>query len=368
TTASSAYTGPVPLTTTTTLKAMAAASGMSNSSVTSATYTIQQSVAPPSFNPAGGTFAGSVTVTMSTTTSGASIYYTTDGSTPTTASSVYTVPVPLTTTTTLRAMAAASGMTNSSVTSATYTISQAAAPPTFSPAGGSFVGSVTVTMSTATSGATIYYTTDGSTPTTASSAYTGPVPLTTTTTLRAMAAASGMANSSVTSAAYTIRVVAPTFSPAGGTYTSTLSVSISETTPGATVYYTTDGSTPTTASSVYTGPISVPRTTTLRAMAAAPGMANSAVTSATYTLQTATPTFNPSGGTYVLPQLVSISDATPGATIYYTTDGSTPTTASSVYSGPILVITRTTIKAMAVAPGWAPSAVATATYNNLLGL
>ncbi len=177
-----------------------------------------------------------------------------------------------------------------------------------------------------------------------------------------------MANSSVTSATYTIRVVAPTFSPAGGTYTSTLSVSISETTPGATIYYTTDGSTPTTASSVYAGPISVTRTTTLRAMAAAPGMANSAVTSATYTLQTATPTFNPSGGTYVLPQLVSISDATPGATIYYTTDGSTPTTASSVYSGPILVIIQTTIKAMAVAPGWAPSAVATATYNNLLGL
>src|SRR5439155_1231625 len=83
-------------------------------------------------------------------------------------------------------------------------------------------------------------------------------------------------------------------------------------TPGATIYYTTDGSTPTTAASVYAGPISVTRTTTLRAMAAAPGMANSAVTSATYTLQTATPTFNPSGGTYVLPQLVSISDATPG--------------------------------------------------------
>src|SRR6266581_1794187 len=129
-------------------------------------------VATPVLSPAGGTFTAAVIVTITDSTPGATIYYTTDGSTPTTASTAYTGPVPLTTTTTLKAMAAASGMTNSSVTSATYTISQAAAPPTFSPAGGSFVGSVTVTMSTATSGATIYYTTDGSTPTTASSAYT----------------------------------------------------------------------------------------------------------------------------------------------------------------------------------------------------
>src|SRR5439155_287359 len=195
-----------------------AASGMTNSSVTSATYTIQQSVAPPTFTPPGGTVVGSVTVTMSTTTSGASIYYTTDGSTPTTASSAYTGPVPVTTTTTLKAMAAATGMADSSVTSATYTIRVVA--PTFNPAGGTFVGSVAVTMSSSTSRATIYYTTDGSTPTTASTAYTGPVPLTTTTTLRAMAAASGMSNSNVTSATYTIVQPAapPTFNPAGGTF------------------------------------------------------------------------------------------------------------------------------------------------------
>src|SRR5207249_3758210 len=161
--------------------------------VTSATYTIVQPAAPPTFSPAGGTFVGSVAVTMSTTTSGASIYYTTDGSTPTTASSVYTGPVTLTKTTTLKAMAAASGMANSSVTSAAYTIRVVA--PTFNPAGGTFVGSVTVTLSTTTSGATIYYTTDGSTPTTASSAYTGPVPLTTTTTLKPKATASDTSNS-----------------------------------------------------------------------------------------------------------------------------------------------------------------------------
>src|SRR5439155_418397 len=116
----------------------------------SATYTIQQSVAPPTFNPAGGSFAGSVTVTMSTTTSGASIYYTTEGSTPTTASSAYTGPVPVPTTTTLKAMAAASGMTDSSVTTATNTLRVVA--PTFNPAGGTFVGSVAVTLSTSTSG------------------------------------------------------------------------------------------------------------------------------------------------------------------------------------------------------------------------
>src|SRR5436189_133050 len=310
---------------------MAAASGMADSSVTSATYTIR--VVAPTFNPAGGSFVGSVAVTMSTSTSGATIYYTTDGSTPTTASSAYTGPVPLTTTTTLRAMAAASGMSNSNVTSATYTIVQPAAPPTFNPAGGTFVGSVTVTLSTSTSGATRYYTTDGSTPTTASSVYTGPVPLTTTTTLRAMAAASGMSNSNVTSATYTIVQPAapPTFNPAGGTFVGSVAVTLSTATSGATIYYTTDGSTPTTASSVYTGPVPLTTTTTLKAMAAASGMANSSVTSATYTISQAAapPTFSPAGGSFVGSVTVTITPATSGATIYSTTDGSTPTTAAS---------------------------------------
>src|SRR5204863_6015281 len=107
--------------------------------------------APPTFNPPGGSFVGSVTVTMSTATSGATIYYTTDGSAPTTASSAYTGPVPLTTTTTLRAMAAASGMSNSNVTSATYTIVELAARPTTSLAGGTVDGSLAVTRRTATS-------------------------------------------------------------------------------------------------------------------------------------------------------------------------------------------------------------------------
>ena len=241
--------------------------------------------------------------------------------------------------------------------------SQQVAMPTFSPAAGVYSGPQSVSISDATSGATIHYTTDGSTPTTASPVYGGPITVTQSTTVKAMAAASGMANSAVASATYTIRVATPAFSPAGGTYTSARSVSISDATPGATIYYTTDGSTPTTASPVYGGPITVTQTTTVKAMAAAVGMANSAVASATYTIRVATPALSPGGGTYTSAVTVTLSDSTAGATIYYTMDGSTPTTASPVYSGPIMVTQTTTIKAMAAAGGMANSAVASATYT-----
>jgi chitinase len=92
------------------------------------------------------------------------------------------------------------------------------------------------------------------------------------------------------------------------------------------------------------------------------------VAGASYTLKTATPTFNPPGGTYVLNLTVSISDVTPGATIYYTTDGSTPTTSSPVYGSPIVLapLTTTTIKAIAVAPGQSGSTVASVTYTVVL--
>src|SRR5204862_7844704 len=96
-----------------------------------------------------------------------------------------------------------------------------------------------------------------------------------------------------------LRVATPAFSPPGGTYDRPQSVAISDATPGATIYYTTDGSTPTTASTVYTGPIAVTRTMTLQALATASGMANSTVASATYTIWAATPTFSPAGGTHV---------------------------------------------------------------------
>lgn len=76
----------------------------------------------------------------------------------------------------------------------------------------------------------------------------------------------------------------PTFSLASGTYTSAQSVTITDTTPGAIVYYTTDGSTPSTNSLLYTGPIAVNATETINAIAVAGGYINSSVASATYTI------------------------------------------------------------------------------------
>jgi hypothetical protein len=78
----------------------------------------------------------------------------------------------------------------------------------------------------------------------------------------------------------------PTFSPAAGTYTAAQSVTISDSTAGATVYYTTNGNTPTTGSTRYTTPITVTATATIQALATATSHTNSAVASATYTIQT----------------------------------------------------------------------------------
>jgi len=160
----------------------------------------------------------------------------------------------------------------------------------------------------------------------------------------------------------------PTFNVPGGTYSSVQTVYIGDTTPGATVYYTTDGTKVTSNSTVYTGGITVSSTETIEAMAVANGYANSAIASATYTINlapAATPTFSPAPGTYTSAQTIYMGETTPGATVYYTTNGTTPTTSSTVYiyGTGITVSSTETIEAMAVANGYANSAIASATYT-----
>lgn len=212
TTSSSVYSGALSVAASQTVKVLAAKSGLTNSAVASAAYTIITQVSTPTLSPSAGSYASAQSVTIACATSGATIYYTTDGSTPTTSSSVYSSAITVSATATVKAIAAKSGLSNSTVGSAAYTISLSqVATPTFSPAAGSYASTQSVTIACATSGATIYYTTDSSTPTTSSSAYSGAISVSATATVKALAVKSGMADSAVGSAAYTISTA---FTPA----------------------------------------------------------------------------------------------------------------------------------------------------------
>jgi hypothetical protein len=254
------------------------------------------------------------------------------------------------------------------------TTQASAATPTFTPASGtSFASTLSVSIADATPAAAIYYTTDGSTPTTGSQLYSAPFTISATTTVHAIATASGYSQSSLGSASYTYSPTqsvtqTPTFAPASGTsFSSTLSVSIADATPSAAIYYTTDGSTPTTGSQLYSAPFTISATTTVHAIATASGYTQSALGSASYAYSptqsvTQTPAFSPAGGSFTAAQQVTISDTTPGAVIYYTTNGTTPTTASAVYSSAITVSASSTLEALAIAPGFTQSTVASAAF------
>jgi chitobiase/beta-hexosaminidase-like protein/BACON domain-containing protein len=155
----------------------------------------------------------------------------------------------------------------------------------------------------------------------------------------------------------TAATATPVFTPPGGSYTNTQSVTITDATRGAAIYYTLNGTTPTTASTVYSVPISVTASETIKAIAIAPGYSLSAVGTAVYTLTA------PIAATPISTQTVTISDATAGATVYYTTNGTVPTTSSTKYTGPIVFTTSATLKFIAVAPNYTQSAVRTVTVT-----
>ena len=158
----------------------------------------------------------------------------------------------------------------------------------------------------------------------------------------------------------------PTFSPGAGTYNVSQTVTIADTTQGAVLYCTTDGTTPTTSSPVCAQPTTVFKSEYLQAIAVAPGQPSSAVASAGYTIAlnpAATPTFSPAGGTFTGAQSVAISDATAGVNVFYTLDGSVPTANSTLYTGPVTISQTETLSAFAVASGLADSGVNSALYT-----
>jgi N-acetylneuraminic acid mutarotase len=236
-----------------------------------------------------------------------------------------------------------------------------ASAPTFSVAAGTYTAAQQVTLTDTTSNATIYYTTNGSKPTTASAVYSGPITVSTSETIEAIATAANYSQSPISSATYTITPLAapPTFSLAPGAYTTPQAVSIADSTPGATIYYTINGTTPTSSSTVYSGPITVSVTGTIKAIATSSGYTSSAAVSATYIIEAAAPVFSAAPGTYATPVTLTITEATPGATILYSANGASWTK----YTAPLTVTATETLEAFAIAGGYYNSALASATYT-----
>jgi hypothetical protein len=163
----------------------------------------------------------------------------------------------------------------------------------------------------------------------------------------------------------------PTLSPAPGIYQWTHSVTIADATSDAAIYYTLDGTAPSSKSILYTTPIVVTWDATINAIAISPNSGASSVVTGIYSIDRPlpAPTFSPVPGTYPASQTITLT-VDPSfcdhaiCNIFYTLNGSTPTTKSPRYEGPISLAPGTaTIKAFATSHHFVPGAVGEATYT-----
>ncbi|WP_294431319.1 chitobiase/beta-hexosaminidase C-terminal domain-containing protein [uncultured Treponema sp.] len=352
---------------------------------------------------------GSVSVTMATETAGAEIFYTDDGAAPTNQSKKYAgAAVKIEETTTIKAIAipADSNVENSPVSVARISISKNEIAKKYAEAVTFSIGGTddakTLVLSTATEGAKIYYTIGSDT---TSTLYESPIAIpapeattdenvkAATLTVKAFASAEGIEPSPVSIAVVskeTVTVIktetktetvyqnknyaaAVTFAPVVNDDKS-VSVKMACATEGATIYYTDDGTEPSNHSKKYVQAIKIPTTnelTTIKAIAisADEKVENSPVsvanivinsTNASYLYKTyaAAVTFKINSE-----NKLELSSATEGAKIYYTSDLSTPTASSTLYSEALDVPTTTgitTYKAIAVKEGIENSPVSVA--------
>ena len=375
-----------------TIKAIAFDAGGNASSVGSAAYTMKSPDAP-SFSLDEGMVLKGASLVLSTTSEGASIHYTTDGTTPSASvGTVYSSPITINANQTINAIAYDPAGNVSSVVTKAYTVFTGEVV-TFdatedvgtsqSKNGVSFTTSATESSvyKFYKSSSTTFSTTAGKIKKiefTGVNGYAISNMTTSTGTLATSSSPDGVWTGSVTSVTFTAskaqtratlikvyvaKTAAPAFSVTEGEYSEAKSVTITCATDDAVIYYTTDGSTPTSSSTTYSSAISVTETMTLKAIAIYDGV-ESPVTSATYTMnRPAAPEFDKPEGYFNASFDLHLSTKTDDATIFYTTDGSLPTTSSSVYSTKVAIAAATTtVKAIAVKSGLT-SDVSSATYT-----
>jgi hypothetical protein len=244
--------------------------------------------------------------------------------------------------------------------------------PVMTPDEGIYFTAQDVFITSETPGAIFVYTTDGSEPTRANgTVYSTSIPLDTDTDLKVFAYKSGYEDSNVIEKTYSFYdgiVTDPVLSPDGGQYSSNQTVSMNTVTDGATIIFTTDGTEPDDSNgTIYTSPISVTSNTTVKAFAYKADYLDSGTTTENYILKCATPVINVVDQTYTAD--VTITCATPGVTIRYTTNGSTPSQYSGTqYTGEFTVGKGIMIKAISYKSGWTTSNVASDSAGATRGL
>jgi hypothetical protein len=350
--------------------------------------------AAPSFSFQGVIHAPK-TLILQDSTPGAVIYYTytTNGTTPTTGSTVYTnAGITINATGIVEAIAKAPGYAVSGISSKAFTYTPPALAPSFTLAGATYNTPQSLSFTDATpGGVNIYYTTNGSTPSNTNGTLYNPgnpnltlplpvVPINASETVKAIAYPVDTANyftSAVSTKQYNIvlALAAPTFNPASGTFSTGVNhtITLADTNSGLAgfaIYYTTDGTVPATSAVGSTklyqaGGITLnvanPSTVTVRALATVPSFPSSIATSGVYTFETQLlgPNFLLNNvGLIKSGTVLKFAPVANGVTIYYTTNGTNPVVGSpntSVYNPatgiPLTQVGIESVHAITVAAG-----------------
>lgn len=298
-------------------------------------YGFSGRVATPTFSVASGTYTSDFNVVVSNATDGSTMRYTQNGSEPTASDPTVASgsSIAIGQSQTLKVTAWKAGTPSSAVGSVAYEMK--VATPWMSPPAGSYSSAAGVTLATATAGAVVRYTVDGSEPTTSSPQYTSSISVSHTTTVKAIGFKSNWSDSDLNDSTFVMNfgtLSAPTVEPAGGTYTNPFTVTMSSSQSGATIRYTTNGEPPTASSTAYASPLSLSGTVTVRAKAFHLDFATSAETGRAYN---PTDTDDPTLTASIFPAAVGGWNNTPATVSFECQDNvgiascSSPTTVST---------------------------------------
>ena len=343
-------------------------------------YTVSEKTEEPSPGLSSGMVVVRGTSIPLTGAGNASVYYTLDGSDPSDSSntavmtgSQVTLDGALGSVITVKVCSKEEGKSPSDVSTYTYQISKYQAGISCDTADGTELSSgAVVNLITDVTDAVIYYTIDGSMPGTGSrqgSSVKLEGEAGSSVTVKAMVDGPGESNA-VAYFQFKLKEkpAAPTASPSGGVLTTAARVTLVS--AGGKIYYTTDGSTPTANSSLYTEPILVNKAMTIRAVTVSDTGEVSDVASYSYSAagRAAAPEASIPSGPVEPGTKVSFTSATSGAYIYYSTDGTTPTvdnlTEMMIADGDEITINRSVqIQAVAYKEGLQLSTVASYTYE-----